>query len=570
MPTQEELDALLRAREQEHLRFLTQQAADQGSELDRRQLDAFPWLQGVPRQHPALTPETEASRVTASAPPTASALPSEQPASWEPNVSAFRHWDAEPSAGGLGLAARPPAPQPARALGDVLAEQLYPGAQLSWIQKNRLAWAATQPDFLERRAQLAQKLEQQNETKRQHDLQLFEKAMASPRAPQMMQALARDPNYSMAKQAGQFARVMKEADYGALQAYREFIPEDIQQKFLQGTLSDQEMSAWVDEARTAAKENAKQSAKATLVQRALNKAPEQRTPYETQLVEEHQAALELKRADVDLKKAQAAKAQREAELGPPDHSVLNRVHQQISGGKSFEAGTPETQRQALDQYAKLYAEGRTNVLLATPAPVKERSNLIRRKDFLRSGSLVQPPAGSSEGALRSGDYIEITDKQKDAWGEIVNSGATLQSLFDMIDPLITAKTPAQAMKQYAQLSLGAVSKKNPAAATYLADSEAFSSRMARVFGSEIGVLTQGDVDRWKRALPTFGDTVAVKEAKKKVFMDIYRQSRAMAIKKIAGEDITADYKKLQERLKEAEKINPPTVEEDFEKLMGVK
>ena len=422
-----------------------------------------------------------------------------------------------------------------------------------------------------RRDALAQQLQQQEESQRQHDLQLFEKAMSGPRAPQMMQALAQNPGYSMSKQAGQFARVMKEADYGALQAYIEFIPEEIQQKFMAGQLSDQEMSAWVDEARTAAKENAKQSAKATIVQRALNKAPEQRSPYETQLVEEHQTALDLKKADIDLKKAQAAKAQREADEGKLDKSNLNRVAL-AETGMNFEAlppGGPQ-QKAVIKKYAELYPEGRVGVQMATPAPVKERTNIINRKEFLRSGALVQPPAGATEGQIRGGDYVEITDKQKDAWGEIVNSGTTLDSLFSMVEPLITAKTPAQAAKQYAALSLGAVSKRNPAAATYLADSEAFSSRMARVFGSEVGVLTQGDVDRWKRALPTFGDTVDVAKTKKKVFMDIYKQSRAMAIKKIAGEDTTKDYQALQQTLKRAETISPPSIDEDFDTLMGTK
>jgi hypothetical protein len=215
-------------------------------------------------------------------------------------------------------------------------------------------------------------------------------------------------------------------------------------------------------------------------------------------------------------------------------------------------------------------EGRMQVQMGTPAPVKERSNIIDRKEFLKTGKLVLPPRGVTEGQLRGGDYTEITDKMKEAWGEIENSGQTLKSLFDMVEPLITAKTPAQALKQYANLSVGAISKRNPAAATYAADSEAFSSRMARVFGSEVGVLTQGDVERWKRALPTFGDTIEVKNQKKKVFMDIFNQSRAMAMKKIAGEDISGDVVKLQATLNIVDKINPPSIDEDFDTLLGKK
>jgi len=152
---------------------------------------------------------------------------------------------------------------------------------------------------------------------------------------------------------------------------------------------------------------------------------------------------------------------------------------------------------------------------------------------------------------------------------VVNSGATLGVLFDMVEPLITAKSSAQAVKQWARLNLEAAAKKNPAAVAYLADSEAFSSRMARVFGSEVGVLTQPDVVRWQRALPTFGDTQDVLKQKKKVFMDIYNQSRSMAIKKIAGEDISKDQEKLRKGLlAEVDKLNPPSINDDLNTLFG--
>jgi hypothetical protein len=337
---------------------------------------------------------------------------------------------------------------------------------------------------------------------------------------------------------------------------------------MKGEMEDYEVSAWLDEARNSAKANAKEGAKAQIIKTALETEPEKRTAYQQQLVKEKEEADTKKQMEALKDYSIAHKNFSEAENGKPDHSTLNRVHQFVSGGKNFEQGDKKSQGKALEEYGRLFPEGRRDVQMGTPAPVKERSNIIDRKEFLKTGKLVLPPRGVTEGQLRGGDFTEITDKQKEAWGEVENSGLTLKSLFDMVEPLITAKTPAQALKQYANLSVGAISKKNPAAATYAADSEAFSSRMARVFGSEVGVLTQGDVDRWKRALPTFGDTVAVKDQKKKVFMDIYNQSRAMAIKKIAGEDISGDVVKLQATLDKVDKINPPSIDEDFNTLMG--
>jgi hypothetical protein len=496
------------------------------------------------------------------------------------------NWSSDPSQGGLGLAASSPAmaspggsPDWVNVLKGVggTLEGLsagYFGRTPMFMQQQRLDQQQQQLDQMNayRREMLSGQLEARKEAKRMHDQKLFMTAMNSPRAMQMLETLGNDPNFSMAKQSQQARRVLKEADFNSLKAYKDFIPEEVQQKFLSGQLDDYELKAWVDEARVASQAEAKEKVKTASIQRAMNKQKngQELTAYELQLVNERQDAEELKHADIDLKRAQAEKARKEAEHGKPDHSTLNRVHQFVSGGKSFEEGDKQSQGKALEEYGRLFPEGRRDVQMGTPAPVKERSNIIDRKEFLKTGKLVLPPRGITEGQLRGGDYTEITDKQKEAWGEVENSGQTLKSLFGMVEPLITAKTSAQAMKQYANLSVGAISKKNAAAATYAADSEAFSSRMARVFGSEVGVLTQGDVERWKRALPTFGDTVEIMKMKKQVFMDIYDQSRAMAMKKIGGEDISGDVVKLRATLDRVDKINPPSIDEDFDVLMGKK
>lgn len=426
--------------------------------------------------------------------------------------------------------------------------------------------------FMQQRQTAAAKLQQAEEQKRQHDIGLLEKAMTNPRAQLMLEQLGESQGYSMAPQARSLAKAMKEGDYASFDAYKEVIPQDVQQRFVQGQLPHHELVAWLDHAREATKVNAKEKAKALLVQRAMNKKAEERTPHENQLVEEHQTALELKNAEIDLKKAQASKAKAEAEKGPnPDRTTIGRLHETLAGGLSWEQGTDATRRKTMDEYARLYPEGRTNVMLGTPAKAEERSNLVDRKAFMEKDQIKQPPPGTTAGGTRSGDYVEMTDKQREDWSGIVNSGATLKTLFDMVDPLITATTPAQALKQYGKLSLGAVAKTNPAAATYLADSEAFSSRMARVFGSEVGVLTQGDVNRWKNALPSFGDTKEVLAKKREVFFSIYKQTREMYKKKIGGEDWTEDYVKLSRGpLADAQKlgIHSKTTDEQFDILMG--
>jgi hypothetical protein len=476
--------------------------------------------------------------------------------------------------GGLGLAASPginAGPSGRPELGDYLAAQMYPGVDLSRMERNRLAWNATQGDFMTKRMDLARQLEAQEEQKRQHDLQLFEKAMSSPRGPQMMEALSQSPGYRFAKQAQQFSRVMKDADYGSFQAYQDFIPEEIQQRFIQGKLPDHELSAWVAEARTASQANAKEGAKSTIIARAMKKKPEERSPYEQQLVNERQDAEELKHAEIDLKRAQAEQARHKAEGGD---IKFTQMTQEISAelfDSPFEK-LNQAQRSVVEREKERRLQGRTGTMIqqGLPVAVEKRSNVIDVNEFRKSGKLVMPARGITKNQMDKGEFVEITDKQKEQWGDIENSGVTLNTLFGMVDPLIKATTPAQALKQAGQLYAGAYTKKNAKAATYLADSEAFSSKMGKVFGGEVGVLTQGDVDRWKRALPTFGDTVEVAKLKKQVFFDIYNQARSMAQKKIAGEDMSKDVVRLQATLNKVDKIAPPSLDEDFNTIMGGK
>lgn len=203
----------------------------------------------------------------------------------------------------------------------------------------------------------------------------------------------------------------------------------------------------------------------------------------------------------------------------------------------------------------LAAQNRALAPMGVPASVQTRSNLIDREAFFKHDMIKQPPEGITEGQMRKGNFVEMTDKQREEWSGIVNSGVTMSTLFDLVEPLITAKDATSALKQYGTLTIGAAAKKIPDATTYAADSEAFSSRMARVFGSEVGVLTQGDVDRWKRALPTFGDTVDVLKAKKRVFYSIFNQTKQMYKKKIAGEDFAPDLERMRKTtLNEADKL----------------
>jgi hypothetical protein len=426
-------------------------------------------------------------------------------------------------------------------------------------QQHQMAMGQHQELMAQRRQQMAMQLGQLQEQRRGHDLQLLEKALASPRASALLEQLGQDPNYGMAQQAAMLHKGLKDSDYGSFSAYREFIPEEVQQRFMQGQLPQHELTAWIDEARLSAKEDAKFKAKDAILTRAMNKPAEQRTPREMQLVEEHQAELELKKlkpqkmqSEIDENNAQAAKFNKDAETGSkPDRSNMNRVSVALTG-QSFDDLPPggPAQQMVLDHYSRLYAQGRQEVQQATPAPVKERSDVVDRKSFLQSGAMSRPQAGITNAQLSKGDYIQMSDTQQKQAADVDKAGANLKQLFGIVMPMIKAKTPTEAAMQYAKLHAGAFAGQNPDAATFKAGSEAFSSQLARVFGGEVGVMTNQDITRWQNTLPTFGDTKQVAERKQKLFFEIYENAVQAFRNQIAGERGSTD--KLQGLLKQAD------------------
>lgn len=477
--------------------------------------------------------------------------------------------------GGLGIAGPGPAPDRQMSMRpeDIFARDLFgPNVDLGYWDRIRLRSNMAEGGLTQlamNRQTQANRLAQIEESKRNHDLQMVEKLMASGNMDALIEYGKQHPD-SPATLIGQSISKQHLADV-ATGIKDGLVPDEVIQRVLSKQATPTEIGAWANSIVEIRKANAKEQAKAFHLQKAMNTPADQRNPYQQQLVDEHQSALELKNAETDLKKAQTKKALMEAERGPVDNSTLAKIHEMIAGGQSWKQGTPETQRKALDEYAKLYPEGRTAVQMGTPMRTQDRVNLVDRNEFLKHDKIVNPPPGVAEGAGRTGNYVEMTDKQREDWGNLVNSGATLQTLFDEVEPLVTADTPMKAAKQFARLHLEAATKKNPKAATYLADSEAFSSRMARVFGSEVGVLTNPDVTRWQRALPTFGDTRQVLEEKKRIFTGIYKQTKEMYKKKIAGEDISEDVVSLRRGLlKDADKLgiaSMPT-DEQFNLLMG--
>lgn len=436
---------------------------------------------------------------------------------------------------------------------------------------------------LQRRAQ-ALRLQQLEETKKQHKQKMFMDIMTKQGISDTQRAELLKP---FAEEDEQFRIAIDgigKKRFGKLNTYANLYPDEVNgmvKEWQDGQLTsediDQRFSMLEDRTkrRAAAKAEAMEYKRLSgLAEQSLQTGVPMDSSDQAEFVrmQTEMAKRQEELQAIRLKNEMTQKKITDPGSDKPDHSEINRVSL-AETGKNFDdlpPGGPE-QKKVIQAHAERYAAGRTSVMLGTPIPVEKRSNLIDRNEFLKHDKLVNPPQGATEGATRSGAYVEMTDKQREDWGNLVNSGATLQTLFDEVEPLITASNPAQAAKQFARLHLEAATKKNPQAATYLADSEAFSSRMARVFGSEVGVLTNPDVERWRRALPTFGDTKPVLAEKKRIFMSIYKQTKDMYKKKIAGEDYSEDLVGLRRGpLKEVDKLAPPSVNDDFNAFFGGK
>jgi hypothetical protein len=492
----------------------------------------------------------------------------QQPQAPTPNPMAG--WANSPDQGGLGLAAGPGYNQPRKPnLGEYLAQEMYPDANLNWMQKNRLAFHATQPDYMGKRQQLAQQLAANEETARQHDLQLFEKAMSSKNPMQMFEALGKMPNYRFSKQAQQALRVLKDSDMQSFKSYQEFIPEEVQQRFIKGELDDYELRAWVDEARTMSTANAKEKVKSESIRRAMDKQKrgEDLSAYELQIINERQDAEELKHAEIDLKKAQADKARKDAEQG---NVKFTQMTQEISSelfDKPFESLT-QPQRAVVEKEKEKRLQGRTSAMITQglPAPLKEQAHIYTKRG-LDNLELEQAPSGLSEAAYRTGPYRQLDPKEVDAVTEYNTAVKTVDTMNKVADKLITAKNGFQAGKQKLALEAGAATGNNGLAKAYKADMNSFASRMARLV--EVGVLTNVDVERWANTFGQFGDTVQALKAKKVLFAEIQNETGRLLRLRLGGKPVTSkERSKLDELLDKADGYN--TVDQDFDTLMGGK
>lgn len=384
------------------------------------------------------------------------------------------------------------------------------------------------PDFAQHRQMQAYRLAQLEEQKRQHDIGLFEKAMAHPQSKLMLEQLGKTPNYSLSSQARMMSRALNEKDYGAIEAYKEIIPVEVQKRFLDGTLSQGELDEHLSAAREAHRFNVKEQAKTAYLQAAMSKPEDKQTPHEKEMIRQHREAIAKTEAETFAKQAGAIKDLSIAELNrkggrtQPDRSTLNKIHQTVSGGLSWEQGTEETQNESLDRYYQGFAQGRERVQARTPIgqtgkaqewrdPVtgKAAPAWMTPEDLQRIGAVnIEPGQANTIAQATTVDQL---------LSEILTSGSTLTrkevgtALMDI--PAGMAQTPINKLiKKYAG---------NPDAAVL----QSALTRLGPVLGRMAGDTHISNIDQASYKEAAFSDADTVESLRAKIKSIYETQSR---------------------------------------------
>jgi hypothetical protein len=242
------------------------------------------------------------------------------------------------------------------------ATPLYLQQQHLDLQKQQLLGSA-----LDRREAMAQRIQQAEEQKRQHNWGIAEKLMTTGNMGALEEFAKTQFPDAMPIVQGVSKQHLSSIPILANQGY---LPQDFIQRVMNPKPGAQpvtpaEVSMHVKMGMDNWQADMKEEAKTKLLTDAINTPPMQRRPHQQLLVEEHQKKLEVQNADIELKKAQAAKATKYADEGPPDHSTINQLSKSIHG-QPFDNTTQAQQQQTMAKYAAMRPEAQQQVTSAIP------------------------------------------------------------------------------------------------------------------------------------------------------------------------------------------------------------
>ena len=195
-------------------------------------------------------------------------------------------------------------------------------------------------------------------------------------------------------------------------------------------------------------------------------------------------------------------------------------------------------KQEMGPIEKRYKEAQIGEVEAQKKEREARANLLGRghkpKSYVRSigGKVVAFQIGAGNeilGTKELGIDSATSMRVRDSVAAFGSSENMINQIEDLSKRIITATSPGGALAQYTGLTLGALAKSSPDAATYLGIRKAFLASLSRASG-EKGVLTDQDLERILSALPGEGDTMEIAASKIAEFRTLYENIRDSAIK----------------------------------------
>jgi len=415
-------------------------------------------------------------------------------------------------------------------------------------------------------AQIKQQQDDLVEKKRQNDMSMVEKILgtgnidaleeygkANPGSPATLLSKA-----LTAKHVSELPKLLEEGYIDQAFVDKVFDP-DVKKR-----PTAMEIAATTDMAMEERKANFVEERKRVQLQRAMKKPADQRTAFENNLVEENQAALDLKQADIDLKKAQAEKAKHDAETSRVTQmttEISNELFDKDWGALSSEQKTKVEAEKERRLQARTSAMITGTQLAAAP---KIQADMYT-KAGLDNLELEQAPSGLTPQQYATGPYRQLDEKEKDALVQYKVAVKTVDTMNKVADHLITATTPTEALRQKLTLEKQAFTGENGIAKAYKEDKASFSSRMARLV--EVGVLTNTDVTRWESTFGSFGDTKQTLKAKQALFGEIQDETARLLKSRLGG---IPSHKLDRSRLdKLLDKASGYTSTEDDLKTLGI-
>lgn len=444
-----------------------------------------------------------------------------------PNLSG---WADSPEQGGLGIAGPGPQPLQPETLDEHFARQLFPDfkGNLGYWDKVRLRTGMMDaiPNLAAQRQATALHFAQLEEQKRQHNWGVAEKLISSGN----IEAL--DKFGDEFPPAKVIAQAVSKQDLAELPTFMDRGYLDPQ--FVQRLVNPQpgaklpsagEIRSHVDMAKSMYKEDVKVEAKNRQLEMALNTPQAQRRPSQQQLVDEHQSALDLKNADTELKKAQAAKARMEAQRGPIDHSEMNKTHESMFG-VPWAQGTPETQSQARDATWK----GRTqaHMEVASDTPVGQSGKAQEFRDPV-SGNAA--PSWATPKQLQSMGFVNIEPTQVQTVSQLRNVDAAMKEILGAGTALVrkeTGSTLFDIPMGFLQTPIISLIKKyagDPNAALLESALSRIAPSMAKLAG-DTGNIAVAEQQIYKDAVFSNSDTLESFAAKLKSIMQAQKRTRA--------------------------------------------